>query len=252
MLRARCPSPIFPTNPQFRRREIAVPRASLRCLCLSLLAVISIPCTAHGGKWGVGTTLVSGNVYRETWRSGVALQPSAWTYVERAHTLLNAWSSVRLKHPRLDDIVLDSRTGLPLGSWGWLGGTVHWNWISPSDQALGRHSLEVGSVFSWFTPPYRPTFALSYDILRGGGLLMAASIPYTIRLGWIPPATFIPEVGLRSGGEYGRLGIQYASFTALVERRVGRFVIIPMASVVPRGRVREWLIWGGVHLGATR
>jgi hypothetical protein len=159
---------------------------------------------------------------------------------------------VRLRNTRLDDLVLDSRTGFPVGSWGWIGGTLHWDWSSPTVEGLSQHSFEVGSVLTWFAPPYRPTLAASFDLIQRDGLLLVVGIPYTIRLGWLPPTTFLPELALRSGGGYGSLGIQYLSFSALVERKVRWLTIIPIASVVPRGGLREWLVWGGVHLSARR
>lgn len=228
----------------------------LHSLIPFVLLVTSMPTPVCGREWGVGVGVVSANVNRDAWRSGSSVQPSIWTYAERTHALLTAWSSVSVGSGNLDDLVLDSRAGLPLGSWGWVGGTIHWNWMSPLEKARRRQSLEVGTAFSWFAPAYRPTITLAYETVADRGLLAAVSVPYTVRLGWLLPTTFVttivPELAVRSGGRYGDLGIQYLSFTALMELKVRWLTIIPTASVVPKEGLENWLIWGGVHLGAAR
>jgi len=223
-------------------------------MSLGLAAFITgMPLSVRAQEWGGGLHLVTAHIIRDSRRSGPALQPSAWVDVRPVRTLVSAWSSIRLRNPRIDDLVLDTRTGVPLGSWGWIGGTVHWDWTLPRSDSLASHSLEMGALFSWFTPPYRPTLLVSYDLINRDGLLAVISIPYTVRLSWMPPVTFIPEFGIRAGGEYDPVGLQYMSFTALIERRLGWLTVIPIAGVVPRGtNIREWLVWGGLHLGAIR
>lgn len=216
-------------------------------------------------EWGAGANVVTSYVFRDSTRSGPAVQPSAWFELQRLNAVVSAWSSVRLQQPRLDDLVFHARAGRMLGqrSWGAVG--ARWDWTpshttvrttptGPDTQRVGRTSVEVSALASWFRPPYRPTFMLAYDVVERNGLLAVLSIPYSLRIGGLPATTFIPEFGFRIRAQSNRVSLQYASFTAMMERRWRRFVIVPLASVVPRrgANLRHWILWGGVHLGATR
>jgi len=237
-------------HPRRDRMRLLSPR---RACLVGLVANLGLPAHSNAAERGLGLNLVSAYVYRDSARSGPALQPSAWAYIERAHTLFSVWSSVRLRHPRVDDVVVDARTGFALSSWGWLGGTIHWDWSTPAVRSTRSHSLELGTVLTWFTPPYRPTLALAYDAANPEGVLAAVSVPYTVRLQWLYPTTFVPELGLQAGGHRGTLSVRYFSFAALMERKTRWFTIVPMAGVVPRrGKgFGGWIVWGGAHLGAN-
>jgi hypothetical protein len=159
---------------------------------------------------------------------------------------------VRLSDPRLDDAVLDVRAGVPKGNWGWIGGVAHWDCSIPFSDSLRSQSVELGPLLTRFKPPYRPSFSLTYDVVKRNGVLFVASVPYTVRLSWFPPTTFIPEVAIRFAGDNNGLSAQYFSFTALLERRIRGIAVLPVAGVVPRGGVRDWIFWAGLHINTVR
>jgi hypothetical protein len=242
---------------------------------LLLLATTVKPVLA--AEYGAGLNVVSAYVERDSTRSGPSVQPSMWTYLPIAHTLASVWSSIRAESPRVDAFTFDTRTGGRIGDRWWLGaisrtawyndrtvqGIVQYDTTGVSSGASPvpiygpvriptRYRMEVGWQATWFRPPYRPTFTMTYDLVDRNGLLSAFAIPYTIRLPWIPPATLSPETAFRSFTS-GRnvFRFQHLSLTCLIEHHWRSFVITPIASlVIPRNTTPgEWNYWVGLHLG---
>ena len=166
---------------------------------------------------------------------------------------MNVWSSVAVSDRRADDVAVYVRSGTAIGRWGWLGASARWNQSFDVPDVVEARSLELSLIGTWFHPPYRPSAVLTYDAIQRRRVLAVISIPYTIRLGSIPPTTFIPEFGFRLLDRGSSVAVDYLSFSGLFEHRWRWLTAVPILTVVPRqGGLEEWIVWGGLHLGATR
>ena len=227
-------------------------------LTVSRITVFAALCTAcvltagsaRADLWGAGIGGFTKYAVKDSVLSDYNVQPTVWASIPYLHTQAACWAVVPTAFDDVDDIVLDTRTGAGIGTWGWLGITTH---SSLRQTETGRKaSVELGGIFTWFTPPYRPTLSAGYDIAQRKGPFVTARVPYTIRAGWLPPTTFIPELCIHF--ETFRPSPVYLSFTAMLERRIGWLLIVPIAAVVvPSGQnLKNWIIWGGLHLGAIQ
>jgi hypothetical protein len=237
-----------------------------------LMGVAQQPMDAAASAIGAGTSVTSTYVDRDSTRGGPAVQPSVWVDVSMLSTLVSAWASVSLQESRIDHMSIDTRTGTEIGTSWWLGLTTRMSRVTdhmvertfineaiePASEStrldsVGSYTrMEIGAQLIWFRPPYRPTINLTHDLVQKGGLRAVIAAPYTLRLPWIPPATFIPEIALRIFGKSGdNLRFQHLSFTGLVEKRWRSFTFVPLVSlVIPRNaEVNDWIVWTGLHLG---
>jgi hypothetical protein len=226
-------------------------------LCFTMLAFVAPVAYA---EVGIGVSAVSARVYRGTKLDGPSAVPSAWVHVSPIGTLISTSASIQRGNPVLSNASIDTRTGTSLGTWGWVGAVLHGGWERSRTDLLPQEAFEIGTVLSVFRPPYRPSFYVGYDILNHERPIAVVNIPYTLRTAWLPPATFVPELGLRlhkvkkSGVWFPWGNADYLSFAVLMERRWRRFTIVPVITAVIRSGtdVREWIIWGGVHIGVKR
>jgi len=221
---------------------------------LLLLVVVTTANASDGAKYGVGLNAMSRYVDRDTKRAGASVQPSAWVELPAAGTLASAWTSWSVENLRFDEAAVDLRIGRRFADVTWFGVASRGRLLrlTRQDSAI----VEFGFHFTWFNPPYRPTAVLAYDLAGGRGWQALISIPYTVRLAFFPPTTFIPEGGFRVQIlEDNRFRAPYLSFTALIEKRWGNLAIVPLISVIPvaiddeNSRYGGWLVWGGLHLG---
>ena len=217
----------------------------IRWLLAAMALAAPLPSAAFEGGLGVGA--FTQYVIKDSSVSGPCIQPSLWAYLPALKTQASAYGSIATRSGSIDDAGFGTRTGVAIGTWAWVGLMSHWSWLRTDAGHQG--SGEIGAIFTWFTPPYRPTVYLAYDVLQREDALAAIRVPYTIRTGWLPPTTFIPELGVRFDGI--RPSPHYLSFSAMLERTVGWLVIVPVGSVViPRGeKIGNWIVWGGLHLG---
>ena len=234
----------------------------MRMSVIATLFVATATCAASGAGWGIGLNVVSSYVARDSSRAGPSVQPSVWLNVPSINTSFSGWSSARLDGGELDDAVVDIRAGSELGTWGWVGLTSHTTWGLSTPERPADTWWEVGGNFTWFTPPYRPTLYLGYDLLQREKPILIMSVPYTIRTDWMPPTTFVPEFALRVGDSrrwfwHPSPEPLYFSFSGFMERRWRWLTVVPIVSVVipsvPSGvEVPGWIFWAGVHISASR
>jgi hypothetical protein len=202
---------------------------------------------------GVGLDLISAYVIRDSTRGGAALQPSLWVYLPFASSMVSVRSSFSVSEQALDAVVADIWTGSRIGRRGWAGATLRWSRFFDRGDVLGGRTVEVGASASWFRPPYRPTVALSADVGSPDPVLTVFSLPYTFRLGWLPPLTVVPEIGVDISLRERGLSPRYISASVLMEFRWSRLTLVPVAGLIPSGTgIGDWIVWGGLHLGAAR
>ena len=226
-------------------------------LCLTVLVYSASVVYAEAG---IGVSVITARVYRGARLDGASVTPSAWVHIRPVGTLLSVSTSLRRGEPAVGHADFDARTGTSLGTWGWTGTVAHGRWERSRTDILPAKSLEIGAVLSVFHPPYRPSFYFGYDMLNGGRPISVVSAPYTLRTAWLPPATFVPELGIRlrvverSGIWFPWGNADYLSFAVLMERRWHRLTIVPVVTAVIRSGadVRDWIVWGGVHVGVKR
>ncbi len=221
-------------------------------LWLGLLAA-TLSGAASAMDAGAGLDVVSANVIRDSTRGGPSLQPSLWLHLPSLRSQIGIRSSVEFDGLHPDGIVADITTGTTIGSRAWLGLTARWSRFFSGDGHASARSLELGLAGSWFHPPYRPTLAAVVDVLASERVLAVVSVPYTVRLGVLPPLTVVPELGIDVPTGAADVSVRYLSLTALVEHNWSWFTFVPVVGIVPRGeRIGDWTIWGGVHCGVSR